>query len=93
MVILAVTIILWIGGRDLIAGEMSAEDLSAFIFYSFLVATSTGTLSELGGELQRAAGAAERISQLLSERVDAEPQTIHPDLNTDNGLSVCFPIL
>ena len=90
MVILAVTIILWIGGRDLIAGEMSAGDLSAFIFYSFLVATSTGTLSELGGELQRAAGAAERISQLLSERVDAEPQTTHPDLNTDNGLSVCF---
>ena len=58
MVITAITMILWIGGRDLLAGKISAGDLSAFIFYAFLVATSVGTLSELGGELQRASGAA-----------------------------------
>ena len=54
-------------GRDLLVGKISAGDLSAFVFYAFIVASSTGTLSELGGELQRAAGAADRIAQLLAQ--------------------------
>ena len=66
MVITGIAAILWIGGRDLLAGQISAGDLSSFIFYAFLVASSAGTLSELGGDLQRAAGAADRIAQLLS---------------------------
>lgn len=66
MVVGGVAVILWIGGRDLLAGEISAGDLASFIFYAFLVASSTGNLSELGGELQRAAGAADRIAQLLA---------------------------
>ena len=66
MIITGIAAILWIGGRDLLAGKISAGDLSSFIFYAFLVASSAGTLSELGGDLQRAAGAAERIAQLLS---------------------------
>ncbi len=90
MVILAVTIILWIGGRDLIAGQMSAGDLSAFIFYAFLVATSTGTLSELGGELQRAAGAAERIAHLLDEPIEAQSHSGGEPLHAAHGLAVEF---
>ncbi len=66
MVISGIAAILWIGGRDLLAGQISAGDLSAFIFYAFLAASSAGTLSELGGDLQRAAGAADRIAELLS---------------------------
>ena len=66
MIITGIAAILWIGGRDLLAGQISAGDLSSFIFYAFLVASSAGTLSELGGDLQRAAGAADRIAQLLS---------------------------
>lgn len=94
MVITAVTMILWIGGRDLLAGKISAGDLSAFIFYAFLVATSVGTLSELGGELQRASGAAERIAELLSHISDQRHTKSLPALNTDQdkdgALSVSF---
>lgn len=90
MVIMAVTTILWVGGRDLIAGEMSAGDLSAFIFYAFLVATSTGTLSELGGELQRAAGAAERISQLLDTPSDRPVRAATALQVPKAGLEVVF---
>ncbi len=54
LVFSGIAAILWVGGQDLIAGRISAGDLSSFVFYAFLVATSTGFLSELGGKLQRA---------------------------------------
>ena len=57
MVFGGVSAILWVGGQDLLAGKITAGDLSSFVFYAFLVAASTGFLSELAGELQRAAGA------------------------------------
>ena len=65
LVFAGISAILWIGGQDLLAGRISPGDLSSFVFYAFLVAASTGFLSELAGELQRAAGAAERIAQAL----------------------------
>ena len=46
-VISGIAAILWIGGQDLLAGRISAGDLSAFVFYAFLVASATGALSEL----------------------------------------------
>jgi len=63
----AITFSLWVGGRDVIAGRISGGDLSAFVFYAVLLATSGATMSELWGEVQRAAGAAERVSELLAE--------------------------
>lgn len=57
----AVGVILWIGGHDVIEGKMSAGELSAFIFYSVVVAGAMGVLSEVAGNLSRAAGAAERL--------------------------------
>ena len=63
----AITFSLWVGGREVIAGRLSGGDLSAFVFYAVLVATSASTLSELWGDLQRAAGAAERLVELLAE--------------------------
>lgn len=68
LVFSAITFILWVGGQDLLAGEMSAGDLSSFVFYSALVASSVGALSDMSGELQRAAGASERIAALLHQR-------------------------
>jgi len=59
---------LWVGGRDVVAGRMSGGDLSAFVFYAVLLATSGAQISELWGELQRAGGAAERVRELLDER-------------------------
>ena len=70
-----ISAILWIGGQDLLAGRISAGDLSSFVFYAFLVAASTGFLSELAGELQRAAGAAERIAQALEARQRCRSRT------------------
>ena len=63
----AITLTLWIGGRDVIAGRMSGGELSAFVFYAVLLASAAGQLSEVWGEVQRAAGAAERLLELLAE--------------------------
>jgi len=64
----AVGLILWAGGHDVLAGRMSAGELSAFVFYAGVVATGAGTISEVWGELQRAAGASERLAELLATR-------------------------
>ncbi|HDS1820181.1 TPA: ATP-binding cassette domain-containing protein [Pseudomonas putida] len=68
LVLGAVGIMLWVGGMDVIAGRISAGELAAFVFYSLIVGSAFGTLSEVIGELQRAAGAAERIAELLAAR-------------------------
>jgi ATP-binding cassette, subfamily B, bacterial len=62
----AVGLILWIGGHDVLAGRLTAGELSAFVFYAMVVASSAGTVSEVWGELQRAAGATERLMELLN---------------------------
>lgn len=66
LVLGAVGVMLWVGGMDVIAGRISAGELAAFVFYSLVVGSAFGTLSEVIGELQRAAGAAERIAELLA---------------------------
>ncbi|MDX2103466.1 MAG: ABC transporter transmembrane domain-containing protein [Alphaproteobacteria bacterium] len=66
----AISVILWIGGRDVLAGRISAGELSAFVFYAAVVAGAVGALSEVMGELQRAAGAAERLFELLATEPD-----------------------
>jgi ATP-binding cassette subfamily B protein len=88
MIITGIAAILWIGGRDLLAGKISAGDLSSFIFYAFLVASSAGTLSELGGDLQRAAGAAERIAQLLSVPVQVADPAAPRSLPHADGVTI-----
>ncbi len=62
----AVGIILWIGGHDVVAGRLTPGELSAFVIYSVVVAGSVGAISEVIGDLQRAAGATERLFSLLS---------------------------
>ena len=90
MMISGVTLILWVGGRDLLAGKISAGDLSAFVFYAFIVASSTGTLSELGGELQRAAGAADRIAQLLAQPLRRADPASPEQLYSNDGVQIRF---
>lgn len=62
----AVVTVLWIGGRDVISGRITAGDLSGFVFYAVLVAGALGAISEVIGELQRAAGAAERLMEMMA---------------------------
>ena len=69
----AITFSLWVGGRDVIAGRMSGGQLTAFVFYAVLLATAGATLSELWGEVQRAAGAAERLAELFAARPAIAP--------------------
>ena len=64
----SISLILWVGGHDVLAGRISAGQLSAFVFYAALVAGSVGALSESWGDLQRAAGATERLLELLAAR-------------------------
>lgn len=70
----AVDLVLWIGAKDVALGGMSGGELAAFVFYAILVAGSLGALSEVWGDLQRAAGATERLMELLS----AEPKIVAP---------------
>ncbi|MDR9414165.1 MAG: ABC transporter transmembrane domain-containing protein [Spiribacter sp.] len=69
-----VAFILWRGGHAVLAGDMTAGELSAFVFYAVLAASAVGVLSEVAGEVFRASGAAERLFELL----DAEPEVVAP---------------
>ncbi len=70
----SISLILWVGGHDVLAGRISPGQLSAFVFYAALVAGSVGALSESWGDLQRAAGATERLLELL----EAHPEVSRP---------------
>ncbi|AIW14349.1 ABC transporter ATP-binding protein/permease [Vibrio tubiashii] len=74
----AISGMLWVGGSDVINGVMSAGDLAAFVFYAIMVASSLATISEVLGELQRAAGATERLIEILQveSRITA-PESIN----------------
>lgn len=77
LVLGAVAVMLWVGGMDVIEGTISSGELAAFVFYALIVGSAFGALSEVIGELQRAAGAAERISELLQAQSHITP----PDSN------------
>ncbi|HEX9835366.1 MAG TPA: ABC transporter transmembrane domain-containing protein [Alphaproteobacteria bacterium] len=66
----AVGMILWLGGQDVVAGRITAGELSAFVFYAVVVAGAVGAISEVLGDLQRAAGASERLLDLLETKPD-----------------------
>ncbi len=85
----AITFILWIGGQDLLSGKITAGDLSAFVFYAALVASSIASLSDMAGELQRVAAATERITRLLSAK-QTITSPMHPRPLPQGTLSVCF---
>ncbi len=75
----AITFSLWVGGRDVVAGRMTGGDLSAFVFYAMLLASSGATMSELWGEIQRAAAAADRLLEILAAKsAIAAPQNPVP---------------
>ncbi|MAA68049.1 MAG: ABC transporter ATP-binding protein [Deltaproteobacteria bacterium] len=89
---------LWVGGQDVLAGRVTPGELAAFVFYALIVASSLGFLSEVIGDLQRAAGATERLIELLeaeSEITDpVYPQPL-PSLVRGsveiNDLHFCYP--
>src|SRR5262249_21346101 len=56
---------LWVGGHEVLSGEITAGALSAFIFYAIMVASSAGAISDVVGELQRALGATEGLAAII----------------------------
>ncbi|MGH6853802.1 MAG: ABC transporter transmembrane domain-containing protein [Aestuariivirga sp.] len=64
----AIVCLLWYGAREVMTGNLTGGTLSQFLIYAILAASSLGQLSEVWGEIQLAAGAAERISELLDEQ-------------------------
>jgi ATP-binding cassette, subfamily B, bacterial len=85
----AVTFVLWLGARSVLAGTMSPGQLGQFVMYAAIAAGSTASLSEIWSQLQRAAGAMERIAELL----EATPGIRGPDnprCLPDQPLSVRF---
>lgn len=107
MVMGSVAGMLFVGGSDVIAGELSAGDLAAFVFYAIMVAGSLAAVTEVYGEVQRAAGAAERIRELLATEADikspeielsnrqslsqSSDQTSSPALIEFNNMSYAYP--
>jgi ATP-binding cassette, subfamily B, bacterial len=70
----SVTAIFWVGAQDVVAHRMTGGELLQFAFYAVFVAGSVGALSEIWGDLQRAAGASERLSEILR----VEPDVMAP---------------
>jgi ATP-binding cassette subfamily B protein len=95
LVMTAIATMLWIGGRDVLSGAISAGELAAFIFYAFIVAGSVGAISEVYADLQRAAGATERLMELLNSKSilvePAQPLPLPADARGRLELAgVCF---
>jgi ATP-binding cassette subfamily B protein len=75
LVFCAITLILWLGSRAVLAGSMTGGQLGQFLMYALFVGGAAATLSSLWGEIQRAAGAMERLAELLQ----AEPNIRAPE--------------
>ena len=98
LVLGAIAAMLWVGGHDVIAGRITAGELMAFVFYAVIVAGSVGAISEVYADLQRAAGATERLLELLQAepliQSPAQPQSltepIQGCLKIDQA-SFCYP--
>jgi ABC-type multidrug transport system fused ATPase/permease subunit len=71
----AVVFIIWMGGREVIAGNLSPGDLAAFMLYTLIVATALANVASLWGSLQRASGATERLFAII----DTVPDIRDPD--------------
>jgi ATP-binding cassette subfamily B protein len=77
LVLGAIAGMLWVGGMDVLSGRTTPGELTAFIFYALIVAGSVGAISEVLSDLQRAAGATERLMELLAAE-SALPEAEHP---------------
>ncbi len=86
----AITLSLWLGGRQVVTGRMTGGELSSFVYYAVLLATSISSLSELWGDMQRAAGAAGRLAELFAERptIAAPPRPVRLPLPPQGRIQV-----
>jgi len=81
----SVVAVLWVGAHNVLAGTLSAGTLGQFLLYAVISAGSLGALSEVWGELSQAAGAADRLTELLDE-VSPIAAPDHPQVLPSPGL-------
>ncbi len=94
----ALGVMIWVGGQDVISGRMSPGELTAFVAYAVLVASAVGAISQVISELQRAAGALERLMELLEAENEItspqNPQHLNSEfkgkIDIDN-VRFCYP--
>ncbi|MCY4446007.1 MAG: ABC transporter transmembrane domain-containing protein [Rhodobacteraceae bacterium] len=98
LVFSAVSIVIWIGVRDVFSGTISAGELTQFVIYSVMVGGTVSSLSEVWGELLRASGATERLIELLevedSVKDPVTPLLLPPSIQGTiefRGVSFCYP--
>ncbi len=96
----AIVFVLWLGAQAVLDGSMTAGELGQFILYAVIVAGAIGALSEVLGEAQRAAGAAERLLELLTlsspVQTPARPHPLPPRASAGASLELhevgfCYP--
>lgn len=94
----AIAAMVWVGGYDVMTGQMSGGELAAFVFYALMVAFGVAGVSEVYGEIQRAAGATERLMELLSEEslITDPEQSVESDSAAEEhlrfeGVSFYYP--
>jgi len=84
----AIGAMIWVGGQDVLQGRTTAGELAAFVFYALIVAGSVGAISEVWSDLQRAAGATERLMELLAAPNELpDPQTAADISNLQGAIS------
>lgn len=86
----AISFMLWIGGMDVLSGKMSGGELGAFVFYAIMVAMSVATIAEVYGELQRAAGSATRLLELLKVKSDITTSGNPKPINQTSQIDIEF---
>ncbi|MGI4938799.1 MAG: ATP-binding cassette domain-containing protein, partial [Janthinobacterium lividum] len=88
----AIVFVLWLGAHAVIAGSMTSGQLGQFILYAAIVSGAIGALSEVIGDAQRAAGATERLLELLAEQAPiqspAQPVPLPPRAASGAGLAL-----
>ena len=84
------SVMVWTGGTAVVEGRLSGGDFGAFIFYAMVMAMSVATLSEVYGELQRAAGATERLMELLATESAIQSSSLAPDSEQGSCGALCF---
>lgn len=96
--IVAIVLVTWVGALNVLEGSLTAGELSAFMFYALLVAGGVATIGEVIGDIQRAAGATERLIELSAMELDIKepaqpeslPQHVLGNVSFDN-VSFCYP--
>jgi ATP-binding cassette subfamily B protein len=85
-----IVLVLWVGGSDVLSGKITSGDLSSFLFYAIITATSLVSLSQISGQMQVASAASARIFALLETKSPVKEEKNPQDFNVEKDLKINF---